>query len=234
MPSAGTAVRRWRRKTPCPGREEWPPSAAGRAGVHRRECRRLAAETKGDRTPMVSCPLLTPLTFLRDAQRSFASKRGLRGRGSGRRADFGTHGRPEFTLRGLPRITVRGQTVQGVRFTLRKVLLQSSAVSWSTRRHCGPLAFRRATEGSRVRGKMWGCQEGDKKPGGCLGPLLSPPPDGSIAHAMSWRTSPGPGGPVSPAAASRRNGGTAYPLLRVKIEGPCFGLDPLPPPCYNK
>ena len=62
----------------------------------------------------------------------------------------------------------------------------------------------------------------------------SPPPDGGIAHAMSWRTSPGPGGPVSPAAASRRNGGTAYPLLRVKIEGPCFGLDPLPPPCYNK
>ena len=49
-----------------------------------RECRRLAAETKGDRTPMVSCPLLTPLTFLRDAQRSFASKRGLRGLGSGR------------------------------------------------------------------------------------------------------------------------------------------------------
>ena len=62
----------------------------------------------------------------------------------------------------------------------------------------------------------------------------SPPPDGGIAHAMSWRTSPGPGGPVSPPAASRRNGGTAYPLLRVKIERPCFGLDPLPPPCYNK
>ena len=57
----------------------------------------------------------------------------------------------------------------------------------------------------------------------------SPPPDGGIAHAMSWRTSPGPGEPVSPAAASRRNGGTAYPLLRVKIEGPCFGLDPPPP-----
>ena len=28
---------------------------------------------------------------------------------------------------------------------------------------------------------MWGCQEGDKKPGGCLGPLLSPPPDGGNA-----------------------------------------------------
>ena len=34
--------------------------------------------------------------------------------------------------------------------------------------------------------------------------------------AMSWRISPGSGGSVSPAAASRRNGGTAHPLLRVK------------------
>ena len=181
---------------------------------------------KGDRTPMVSCPLLTPLTFLRDAQRSFASKRGVRGLGSGRRADLGTHGRPEFPLRKPPRITVRGQTVQGVRFTLRKVPLQSSTVSWSTRRPCGPLAFRRATEGSRVLRRVWGSQEGAREPYGALAPFCprrwapaSPPPDGGIAHAMSWRTSPGPGGPVSPAAASRRNGGTAYPLLRGKIEG---------------
>ena len=183
---------------------------------------------------MVSCPLLTPLTFLRDAQRSFASKRGLRGLGSGRRAGFGRLLCPEFTLRKAPRITVRGHSVQGDSVPLRKAPLRSRIVPWSTRRPCGPLAFSRATEGRRGRGKMWGRQEGDKKPGGCLGPLLSPPPDGGIAHAMSWRTSPGPGGPVSPTAASRRNGGTAYPLLRVKIEGPCFGLDPLPPPCYNK
>ena len=66
---------------------------------------------------------------------------------------------------------------------------------------------------------MWGCQEGDKKPGGCLGPLLPPPPGGGNPHAMPWRTSPCPGGPLSPAAASRRNGGTAHPLLRVKAMG---------------
>ena len=38
--------------------------------------------------------------------------------------------------------------------------------------------------------------------------------------AMSWRTSPNPGGPNSPAAASRRNGGTAHPCSR---EGVKFG-----------
>ena len=93
---------------------------------------------KGDRTRMVSYPPLnSPSSSFRDAQRSCASKRGLRRLGSGRRADFGTHGRPEFTLRGLPRITVRGQTVQGGGVPLRKVPLQSSAVSWSTRRPCG-------------------------------------------------------------------------------------------------
>ena len=42
-------------------RAQWPPSAAGSAGVHRRECRRLAAETKGGKgTVWFPCPLLTP------------------------------------------------------------------------------------------------------------------------------------------------------------------------------
>ena len=210
----------------------WRGSAAFGGGG----CRCSPAGTKGDvghlRFPM--SPLDTPLTFRRPLSKAFAAKRGRRGLGSVRRAGFGTLSGPEVSLRKPPRITVRGRTVQSACFALRKAPLPSSVDPWSTERPCGPLAFRRATGGSRVRGKMWGCQEGDKKPGGCLGPLLSPPPDGGIAHAMSWRTSPGPGGPVSPAAASRRNGGTAYPLLRVKIEGPCFGLDPLPPPCYNK
>ena len=63
---------------------------------------------------MVSCPLLTPLTFLRaDTSEMCSETRGYVGLGSVRRADFGTLSCPEFTLRELPRITVRGQTVQG-------------------------------------------------------------------------------------------------------------------------
>ena len=106
---------------------------------------------------MVSCPLLTPLTFLCAATPfGRAAKRGLRGLGSVRRFAFGTLLCPEFTLREPPRITVRGQTVQGYGGTLRKALLRSSVLPWSTKRHCGPLAFRRATEGSRVQRKMRG------------------------------------------------------------------------------
>ena len=142
---------------------------------------------------MVSCPLLTPLTFLCADTSEMCSEAGVRGLGSVRRADFGTLLCPEFPLRSSPRITVRGQTVQNDNVLLRKAPLRSRMCPWSTRRPCGPLAFRRATEGSRVRGKMWGCQEGDKKPGGCLGPLLPPPPGGGLPHAMSWRTSPVPG-----------------------------------------
>ena len=165
---------RWRR--------DWLPM--GRPGIaaarRRGDCRCSPAGTRGDRTPnMVSCPLLTPLTFLCAATPfGCAAKRGLRGLGSVRRAGFGRLLCPEFPLRYPPRITVRGHPVQSVRFVLRKAPLRSRVCPWSTRRPCGPLVFRRATEGSRVRGKMWGCQEGDKKPGGCLGPLLSPPPDG--------------------------------------------------------
>ena len=63
---------------------------------------------------MVSCPLLTPLTFLCAATPfGRAAKWGLRGLGSVRRFAFGTLLCPEFTLRGLPRITVRGHSVQG-------------------------------------------------------------------------------------------------------------------------
>ena len=32
--------------------------------------------------------------------------------------------------------------------------------SWSTKRPCGPFAFRRATEGSRVLRKGWGVKRG--------------------------------------------------------------------------
>ena len=122
----------------------------GRAGVHRRE-------QKGTGHRMVSCPLLTPLTFLCAATPfGRAAKWGLRGLGSVRRFAFGTLLCPEFTLREPPRITVRGQTVQGGGVLLRKAPLPSRMCPWSTKRHCGPLVFRRATEGSRVRRKMRG------------------------------------------------------------------------------
>ena len=115
-----------------------------------------------------------------------------------RRADFGTLLCPEFTLREAPRITVRGQTVQGGGVLLRKALLRSRVVPWSTKRHCGPLAFRRATEGSRGLKEGLGASRGGKGTIRCPCPRLSPPgdpgnpppPGGGNAHAMSWRTSP--------------------------------------------
>ena len=162
-------------KCPILGREEWPPAAAGSAGVHRRECRRLAAETKGGKgTIWFPCPLLTPQNppLRRDSLRS-RGETGETGLGSVRRTDLGTLLGPEFSLRKAPRITVRGQTVQGGGVPLRKAPLRSRVVPWSTRRPCGPLAFRRATEGSRVLRKMRGSQEGDKKPFGVLSPFCS-------------------------------------------------------------
>ncbi len=127
-------------KRPVLGCEEWPPSAAGSAGVHRRECRRLAAETKGGKgTIWFPCPLLTPPNppLRRDSLRS-RGETGETGLGSVRRTDFEMLLCPEFTLRDLPRITVRGQTVQGGGVPLRKAPLRSRVVPWSTRRPVGP------------------------------------------------------------------------------------------------
>ena len=112
---------------------------------------------------------------------------------------------------------MRGQTVQSGSVLLRKAPLRSRVAPWSTKRICGPLAFRRATEGSRVLRKGRGVKRGRETLVSL--PLLPPPPGGGTPHAMSWRITPCPGGPLSPAAASRRNGGTAHPLLRVKAMG---------------
>ena len=146
--SADTAVRRWRRKTPYlmgakngrlrrPG---MPVFTGGNAAVWRRRCRCPPAGAKGGKgTIWFPCPLLTPPNppLRRDSLRS-RGETGVRGLGSGRRADFGTLSSPEFSLRGLPRITVRGQTVQGGSVPLRKAPLRSSVYPWSTKRPCGP------------------------------------------------------------------------------------------------
>ena len=124
------------------------------------------------------------------------SETGVRGLGSGRFSAYMWLSCPEFSLRKPPRITVRGQTVQVGSITLRKAPLPSMVCPWSTKRPCGPLAFRRATEGSRVQRKGWGVKRGRETLVSL--PLLSPPgdpdiplpPGGGNAHAMSWRTSP--------------------------------------------
>ena len=130
---------------------------------------------KGKRAPgMVPFPPLdSPKPSFEPLSEAFAAKRGRRGLGSVRRFAYGTLLCPEVSLRDLPRISVRGQTVQGFRLVLRTASLRAMVYSWSSKRHCGPLAFRRATEGSRVLRKMRGSQEGDKKPFGVLSPSCS-------------------------------------------------------------
>ena len=96
---------------------------------------------------------------------------GVRELGSVRRADFWTLYCPEFPLRKAPRITVRGHSVQNDSVPLRKAPLQARIVPWITRRPCGPLAFRRATEGSRAQRRVWGSQEGAREPYGALAPF---------------------------------------------------------------
>ena len=216
-------------KTPPSGGGDAVPTAGGELAAARRrgcrcspagsavptageKCRRPAAGAKGGKgTVWFPCPLLTPPNppLHRDSLRS-RGETGVRERNSGRQCAYGQLLGPEVSLRDLPRMTVRGQTVQGVCFLLRKAPLRSMVYSWSTKRPCGPLAFRRATEGSRVLRKGWGVKRGRETLVSL--PLLPPPPGGGNARPAHRQ-------PISPAAASRRNGGTAHPLLRVKAMG---------------
>ena len=154
----------------------WPPSAA-------RECRRPAAGglsvptdrgKRGIRHRMVSYPPLdSPSSSLgRDSLRSRVET-GEMGLGSVRFSAYMWLSCPEFRLRGLPRIPVRGHSVQGGRVLLRKAPLPSRVYPWSTRRPCGPLAFRCATEGSRSAKEGEGSQEGTGNHTWCPVPFCS-------------------------------------------------------------
>ena len=136
------------------GRGELPPSGGGDAGAHR-----LGQKGEGHR--MVPLPPLdSPKPSLgRDSLWSRVET-GEMGLGSVRFSAYMWLSCPEFRLRGLPRIPVRGHSVQGGRVLLRKAPLPSRVYPWSTRRHCGPLAFRCATEGSRSAKEGKGSQEG--------------------------------------------------------------------------
>ena len=163
---------------------------------------------------MVSLPLLTPQTFLCAATPfGRAAKRGMRGLGSVRRFAYGTLLCPEFTLCYPPRITVRGHPVQGGSVLLRKAPLRSRVCSWSSKRPCGPLAFRRATEGSRVLRKGWEVKRGRETLVSLL--LLPPPPGGGIPGRRRRPLYTPSEGVKSPPAAHRCIGGTVFSLLRV-------------------
>ena len=199
----------------------------GSAAARRRGCRcsptgnavPTARGKRGKGHRMVPFPPLdSPKPSFEPLSKAFAAKRGLRGFDSVRRAGFGTLLCPEFPLRYPPRTTVRGQTVQGVGLALRKALLQSRMIPWSTRRPCGPLVFRRATGGSRVQRRVWGVKRG-KGTIGALSPLVSagrprhsPPPDGGNARSAHRQ-------PFSPPAAHRCIGGDK-PSAEGKEKGP--------------
>ena len=198
------------------------PAAGGMPCPRRGDCRCPPTGAKGGKgTVWFPCPLLTPPNppLRRDSLRS-RGETGVRGLGSGRLSAYGTLYRPEFTLRKPPRITVRGQTVQGACTPLRKAPLRSRAYPWSTKRPCGPLAFRRATGGSRGQRKVRRVKRG-KGTIGALSPLVS---------AARRRHSPAAGRrqcPACPSAAThrlrRQAAGTAEinPLPRVRRRGSC-------------
>ena len=133
-------------------------------------------------------PLDTPLTVRWPLSKAFAAKRGRRGLGSVRRFGYIELQYPEFTLRSLQRCQCATIRCRAVALSLRKAPLPSRAYPWCTRRPCGPLAFRRATGGSRVQRRVWGVKRG-KGTIGALSPLVSDARRRQC-HAMSWRTSP--------------------------------------------
>ena len=164
---------------------------------------------------MVSCPLLTPLTFLWTRLPSVArlNARGPQGRSVLQGTPLDRSG--AFRSGTLPPCTVWPRTV--MRGKSRKLTSGHNSVPKSARRtEPSPRnpRFAARPKGVAAQRRVWGSQEGAREPYGALCPLSSPPPDGGNARAMPWRTSPGPGGPTSPPAAHRCIGGKFYVCFR--------------------
>ena len=173
---------------------------------------------KGTGHHMVSCPLLTPLTFLwtrlppvaRLKARGPQGRLVLQGYTLDRSGAFRSTNQTPCTI--WPRTVMRGE--------LRKVNSGPESVPKSARRtEPSPRNSRFAArpQGVAAQRRVWGSQEGAREPYGALAPFCPR----RRAAAM-------PGLPIgshlSPAAASRRNGGTVSPLLREKreIAFPCI------------
>ena len=167
---------------------------------------------KRGRDTKVSLPLLTPQPFLWTRLPSVAR---LNARGPQGRLvlqGYTLDGSGAFRSRTLPPCTVWPRTV--MRGGLRKVNSGPDSVPKSARRtEPSPRNPRFAAHLRCVSAKEGlGSQEGTREPYGALAPFC-----------LRRQTAAMPGLPIgshlSPAAASRRNGGTAHPLPRVKAMG---------------
>ena len=150
-------------------RGKWPPSAAETPCPRRR--------AKGDRTPnMVSCPLLTPLTFLWTRLPAVArlNARGPQGRlvlqgyTLDRSGAFRSGELPLCT--GWPRTVMRGKP--------RKLTSGPYSVPKSARRtEPSPRFPRFAARPKEVAAqrRVWGSQEGAREPYGALAPFCPSP-----------------------------------------------------------
>ena len=128
-----------------------PPSGGGDAGVHRREnCRCSPAGTPcprrgakgGKGTIWFPCPLLTPPNppLRRDALR-LRGETGVRGLGSGRRADFGMLLCPEFTLRDLQRCQCAAIRCRATAFRCEKLRFDQGLRLGAPNASVGPSLF---------------------------------------------------------------------------------------------
>ena len=136
------------------------------------ECRRLAAETRGDRAPMVPFPLLTPQTLLGTRLPSVArlNARGpqgrlvLQGTPLDRSGAFRSGTLPPCTI--WPRTVMRGKS--------RKLTSGPESVPKSARRtEPSPRnpRFAARPKGVAAQRRVWGSQEGAREPYGALAPF---------------------------------------------------------------
>ena len=150
----------------------WPPSAAGGAGVHRRRCRCSPTGAKGARTPNgFLAPLDTPNLPLDATPFGCASKRGLRGLGSGRVLAYVKLRCPEFPLRGWQRCQCAASRCRAAAFRCEKLRFHQGCTLGAPNAPVGPSHFAARPQGVAARRKVRGVKRGQETMLGVLSPF---------------------------------------------------------------
>ena len=122
---------------------------------------------------MVSCPLLTPRTFLCAATPfGRASKRGLRGLGSGRLSAYIQLSCPEFRLRGWQRCQCAARRCRAAAFCCEPLRFDQWCTLGAPDVPVGPSHFAARPQGVAAQRKVRGVKRGQETMFGVLSPFV--------------------------------------------------------------
>ena len=160
-----------------------PPGGGGLSAPADRECRAHGGGKRGKGHRMVPFPPLdSPKPSFEPLSEAFAAKRGDGGSVPCVGQVLGRFQTLNLLCAVCRAYQCAARRCRAAAFRCEKLRFDQGCALGAPNAPVGPSLLDAQPKGVASEGKCGGCQEGDKKPGGCLGPLLPLPPGGGNAR----------------------------------------------------